>query len=48
MLKVIKRPKSPFFYIRGTTPQGGRIEESAGVTDEKSHKKCSPTAKPKS
>jgi integrase len=31
-LKVVRRPRSPFFYLRGTI-RGIRLEESTGVTD---------------
>ncbi|MGD1039109.1 MAG: site-specific integrase [Roseiarcus sp.] len=34
MLKVVKRPKSPYLYLRGTV-RGLSIEESTGVTDWK-------------
>ena len=33
-LKLVKRPKSPFWIIRGTV-RGIRVEESTGVSDRK-------------
>jgi hypothetical protein len=32
-LKIVRRPKSPFWYIRGTV-QHIRVEESTGIVDD--------------
>jgi integrase len=33
MLKIVRRPKSPYWYIRGSV-RGSRIEESTGIVDD--------------